>query len=224
MLCLLSSQAAQQDPRPPRTVNVVGDDPVGLEAGIQLVSHAMDDDGVQPDTVEEVEREGERLEVVGEDGAADLEDGKVGRGREDLEVARDFAARGERVQQSDDRLLRAYARVSASTAVAPSRRSTLAESTGGLSAGRGAGTDPVCICAVGGGVPKPPLHSNVAKLVTRALLLLFDAALRLEEERGWGDGRGREGPAGLCGLVAECTAELCALPRCGCEHPGRVRA
>jgi hypothetical protein len=97
---------------PPRTINVVRDDPVGLETGIELVAHAMDDDGVQSDAVEEVERECEGLEVVGEDGAADLEDGKVGRGREDLEVARDFAARGERVQQSDNRLLRACASVS----------------------------------------------------------------------------------------------------------------
>lgn len=71
---------------------------------------------------------------------------------------------------------------------------------------------------------KPALCDDVSELVARALLLLLDAALRLEEERRRRGGGRREGPAGLCGLVAEGTAELCALPRGGCEHPERVWA
>ena len=87
------------------TVDVVGNDSVCLEAGVQLVTHAVDDDRVEADAVQKVEREGERLEVVGEDGAADFEDGKVGGRGKDLQVPRHFAAGRERVEQPDDGFL-----------------------------------------------------------------------------------------------------------------------
>lgn len=89
-----------------RTVDVVGNDPVSLETSVELVAHAVDDDRVETDAVEEVEREGERLHVVGQDGAANLDDGEVSRGGEDLEVAANFAAGSERVEEANDGLLR----------------------------------------------------------------------------------------------------------------------
>ena len=55
--------------------------------------------------MEEIEGKGERFELVGEDGASDLEDGEVGRGGEDLEVARDFLLGRERVEQPHDSFL-----------------------------------------------------------------------------------------------------------------------
>ena len=48
--------------------------------------------------MKEVEGEGERFELMREDGAADLENGKVGRGGEDLEIAGDFLLAREGVQ------------------------------------------------------------------------------------------------------------------------------
>jgi hypothetical protein len=88
-----------------RTVDVVGNDAISLETGVELVAHAVNDDGVESDAVEEVEAQGEALHVVGEDRTADLDDGEVGGRGEDLEVTADLTARGERVEETDDCLL-----------------------------------------------------------------------------------------------------------------------
>jgi hypothetical protein len=50
--------------------------------------HAVDDDRVETDAVEEGEREGQVIELVGQDGAADFEDGKLVGSREDPASAR----------------------------------------------------------------------------------------------------------------------------------------
>lgn len=195
------------------TVDVVGDDSVCLEAGVQLVAHAVDDDGVEPDAVQKVEREGERLEVVGEDGAADFEDGKVGGRGKDLQVPRHFAAGGERVQQPDDGFLGVQCvRVSqpydSSPGSCPRIRQSGAESSFAISGEEG--TDPVCVGSGCDGTSEPALCHQVTELIAGGLLLSLHAAVGSEERRRVGGGRregrdlsasgGREGePASLCG-------------------------
>jgi hypothetical protein len=56
---------------------VVGHDPCSLEDVIQLRACAMEDDGVEANTVEEGERKREFLDVI-EDRTADLDNGKPG--------------------------------------------------------------------------------------------------------------------------------------------------
>jgi hypothetical protein len=88
-----------------RTVDVIGNDTVGLEPGVEFVSHTVHHDGVESDSVEEVETQSEGLELVGEDRTSDFEDGEVSRGREDLEVSGNFSTGSERVEQSNDGFL-----------------------------------------------------------------------------------------------------------------------
>lgn len=66
----------------------------------------MNDDGVESDSVKEVEGQSEGFQIMGEDRSAYFDDGKVSRGGEDLEVTRDFAAGGEGIEKSDDGFLR----------------------------------------------------------------------------------------------------------------------
>jgi len=62
-------------------------------------------DGVETDSVKEVETEGEGFEFVGEDSSSNFEDGEMSCGGEDLKVSRNFTTGSKRVKQSNDRLL-----------------------------------------------------------------------------------------------------------------------
>lgn len=60
--------------------------------------------------VQEAEAQGELVQLVGENGTADFDDGKLVGRREDAQVPFDFLARSERVQKTSDGLLRGVMR------------------------------------------------------------------------------------------------------------------
>lgn len=87
------------------TIDVIGNDTISFEPRVEFVSHSVNDDRVETDSVEEVETQSERFELVGEDCTSDFENRKVSCGGEDLEVSRDFTTGSERVKQSNDSFL-----------------------------------------------------------------------------------------------------------------------
>jgi hypothetical protein len=56
------------------------------------------DDGVETDSVKEVETQSERFELVRENRTSDFQYGEMSCGREDLKVSRDFTTGSERVE------------------------------------------------------------------------------------------------------------------------------
>lgn len=81
-----------------RTIDVIGNDSIGFEPGVELVSHSVYDDGVETDSVKEVETQSERFELVRENRTSDFQYGEMSCGREDLKVSRDFTTGSERVE------------------------------------------------------------------------------------------------------------------------------
>ena len=67
----------------------------------------MNDNRKQADPVEERKREGKLFHVVGQDSAADLDDGKLVGGGKDAEVALDLRFGRDRVEQPNDGFLTA---------------------------------------------------------------------------------------------------------------------
>ena len=61
----------------PDAVDVVRLDALSLQSAVDLRPRAVEDNGVQADMVQESETGGELLQVVGDDGAADLDDGEL---------------------------------------------------------------------------------------------------------------------------------------------------
>lgn len=66
----------------PNPILVIRDDPLLLQDLIQLRPSPMQDHGVKPQPVQEGQRERQILELVGEDGTSDLEDGEFGLGED----------------------------------------------------------------------------------------------------------------------------------------------
>jgi len=60
------------------TVNVFGDDPLPLDYFVELGSSAMQDDGVESNTIQEADTEGQLIQLV-EDGTSNFDDGELGR-------------------------------------------------------------------------------------------------------------------------------------------------
>jgi len=116
-----------------------------LEELVELRPGAVDDDGEEADVGEEGEGRGELVEVLGDDGAADLDDGELlGRdGGEVREVLLDLALRADVAEELDDR--RAGRGVGAGRGVVPrhhERRGDGGLGERGREAARGEGDAP----------------------------------------------------------------------------------
>ena len=59
------------------TVNVLGNNSLPLDNPVELGSSAMEDDGVESNTVQEADAEGQLIQLV-ENGTSDFDDGELG--------------------------------------------------------------------------------------------------------------------------------------------------
>lgn len=87
------------------TIDVIGNDSISFKSRVEFVTHSMNYDGIETNSVKEVETEGEGFEFVSEDSSSDFEDGEMSCGGEDLKVSRYFTTGSERIEQPNDSLL-----------------------------------------------------------------------------------------------------------------------
>ena len=95
------------------TIDVLRDNSLPLDDFVELGSSTVENDGVESNTVQEAEADGQFLQLV-EDGTSNFDDGElcgfggIGRRGEDAQVAFDLTLGSNRVQESSNRLLQSF--------------------------------------------------------------------------------------------------------------------